>query len=93
MLKEVDLKGITVEEAENLQALCPTMLDDYVKSVWEYTDKELEEKISSSDEWDMDLLKELCRRAGMEDEWDAADGDTFEEVALEAAGRLGVEIM
>ena len=35
---------------------------------------------------------ELCRLAGMESEWREADGDTFEEVLIEAAKRLNVEI-
>lgn len=29
----------------------------------------------------------------METEWDAADGETFEQVAFQAAEKLGVEIM
>ena len=35
---------------------------------------------------------ELCRLAGMESEWREADGDTFEEVLIEAAKKLNVEI-
>ena len=46
-----------------------------------------------ADAWDLELLKELCNRADMLDERDAADGGTFETVALEAAEKLGVEIL
>ena len=35
---------------------------------------------------------ELCRLAGMESEWREADGDTFEDVLIEAAKKLKVEI-
>lgn len=54
---------------------------------------ELASKIKAAGEWDADLLKELCFRAEMEDEWEAADGMTFEEVALKAADKLGVDIL
>lgn len=35
---------------------------------------------------------ELCRLAGMESEWQEADGDTFEAVLNEAAKKLNVKI-
>ena len=35
---------------------------------------------------------ELCRLAGMESEWVEADGENFEEVLIEAAKKLHVEI-
>jgi hypothetical protein len=54
---------------------------------------ELSSKIKTAGEWDADLLKELCFRAGMEEEWEEADGETFEAVALKAADKLGVEIL
>ena len=40
-----------------------------------------------------DLCRELCEEAGMADEWDAADGETFEAVVQKAAEKLGVEIL
>lgn len=55
-------------------------------------DEELAKLILDTNEYDLDLLKELCKRADMLDEWEAADGETFEAVALEAAKKLGVEI-
>ena len=42
--------------------------------------------------YDADLCRELCEAAGMEAEWDAADGDNFEAVLEAAAEKLGVEI-
>lgn len=53
---------------------------------------ELASEIRSMDTWDMELLAELCDAAGMRGEWKAADGETFEAVAFEAAKKLGVEI-
>lgn len=51
------------------------------------------EAIRNADTWDMDLLAELCEAADMTEEWEAADGDTFESVAFAAAEKLGVEIV
>ena len=53
---------------------------------------EIAEEIRSSETWDNDLLAELCEAAGMTDERNAADGETFEAVAYKAAEKLGVEI-
>lgn len=49
---------------------------------------ELIEKINAADEWNMDDCEELCRRAGTESEWNAADADTFESVVYEAMNRF-----
>ena len=54
---------------------------------------EIAEIIRNSDTWDMDSLAELCEMAGMAEEWEAADGETFEAVAFAAAESLGVEII
>lgn len=51
------------------------------------------EALRSADTWDMDLARELCELAGMAEAFDAADGDTFEEIILRAADKLGVEIL
>ena len=40
----------------------------------------------------MDLLRDLCWRADLIDEWEESDGDNFEDVAYKAAEKLGVEI-
>ena len=57
------------------------------------TAQEIAEEIRSAETWDNDLLSELCELAGMSDEWNAADGETFESVAYKAAEKLGVEIL
>ena len=55
--------------------------------------QELAQEIRSSQEWDLDQLKELCELADMAEEWEVADGETFEQVAFAAAEKLGVEIL
>lgn len=54
---------------------------------------ELAEIIRNSDTWDFEALEELCELAGMSDEWNEADGESFESVAYAAAEALGVEII
>ena len=51
------------------------------------------DRIKNSDTWNDEDCRTLCGFADMEDEWDGADGDTFEDVIYEAADRLGVEII
>ena len=51
-------------------------------------------EISNDDTW-LECEEEgmeLCRLAGMESEWQEADGDTFESVLNEAAKKLNVKI-
>lgn len=48
--------------------------------------------IRTADTWDEADLAELCSLAGLKDEWNEADGETFEAVAFKAAELLGVEI-
>ena len=50
--------------------------------------------IRDADTWEdcENECAELCRLAGMESEWREADGETFEEVLIEAAKKLNVEI-
>lgn len=52
----------------------------------------LARKIRESGEWDTELLRELCDLAGLSQEWEEADGESFESVAYKAAEILGVEI-
>ena len=54
---------------------------------------EIAETIRTSDTWDMQALAELCELAGMSEEWESADGETFETIAYTAAKKLGVEII
>jgi hypothetical protein len=55
--------------------------------------QELAAEIRKSQEWDLDQLAELCELADMTAEWEAADGETFEQVAFQAAEKLGVKIL
>ena len=54
--------------------------------------QELAAKIAAADTWNESDCKKLCELAGMLDEWNAADGETFETVVYNAAEKLGVEI-
>ena len=56
------------------------------------SDEELAEEIRKSPEWEEDLLRDLCYRADMLDEWEAA-GDDFDSVAFAAAEKLGLDIL
>lgn len=40
----------------------------------------LAKKIDNAQEWDPDDCKALCEALDMSDEWEAADGETFEAV-------------
>lgn len=55
-------------------------------------DFELAERISKSTEWEPSDIIELVRRAGLEEEYEQAGGETFENVVYKAAAVLGVEI-
>jgi hypothetical protein len=55
--------------------------------------QEIAQELRESDTWDEDQLKKLCELAGMEEEWEQADGEEFEAVAYKAAEKLGVEII
>lgn len=45
---------------------------------------ELAKKIDNAQEWDMDDCRALCEALDMGDEWEAADGETFEAVVEKA---------
>lgn len=49
--------------------------------------------MANFDIWDADKARDLCRRAGMEKEWNAADGETFEAVIFAAAEKLGEKVI
>lgn len=55
--------------------------------------KELAERIRKSGEWIEDDVRELCDAAGLLEEYEAADGETFETVIFKAAEILGVEVL
>lgn len=44
----------------------------------------LAKKIDSAQEWNLDDCKALCEALDMGDEWEAADGETFEAVVEKA---------
>lgn len=54
---------------------------------------EIAADIRALDIWNPDLCAELCEAAGMIEEWEDADDDAFEQVVLEAAEKLGVEVL
>ena len=56
------------------------------------TAEEIAKSIRESEFWSLEDLKDLCELAGLEEEFDAADSDGFEEVAYKAARTLGVII-
>lgn len=58
----------------------------------EWTNEMLATEINEYDYWDEATCKELCKRAGLEVEWEDADADIFEEVIYHAAEILGVSI-
>ena len=51
------------------------------------------DRIKNSDTWNDEDCRTLCGFADMEDEWDEADAEEFEQVMYQAADRLGVEII
>ena len=53
----------------------------------------LAEKIRRSETWEGEDLAALCEAADMLDAYNAADGETFEQVVFAAAEKLGVEIV
>lgn len=69
-------------------------VEELMKQVEEPSDADaVAAKIRRSPGWDIGLLKELCKLANLEEEWEAADEYTFESVAFRAAEILGVEIL
>lgn len=56
------------------------------------TVQEIAREIRNSETWDNELLEQLCEAAGLLEEYQNADGETFESVVFKAAEKLGVEI-
>lgn len=56
------------------------------------SDFELAKKIAESSVWEQSDIIELVRRAGLEEEYESADGETFESIVYKAAEVLDVEI-
>lgn len=57
--------------------------------------EELAETIREADSWDdcQDEIRHLCELAGLSDEYNDADGDTFEDVVSRAAEFFGVTVI
>lgn len=53
---------------------------------------EVADRIRNATEWDPDDCRHLCELAGMSEEWEDADGDTFESVIYAAADALNVKL-
>lgn len=56
------------------------------------TVKEIAREIRNSETWDNELLEQLCEAAGLLEEYQNADGETFESVVYKAVDVLNVEI-
>ena len=54
--------------------------------------QEIAKELRGQDVWSMELLGVLCEEAGLTQEFENADGDTFESVVYKAADILNVEI-
>lgn len=76
----------------SLSLHCPE--DDYEerKKLMDIPLEELAAEIRSQDTWDIDLSRELCRRAGLEDQFETAVATDFEEILYKASDILNVEI-
>lgn len=79
-------------DLQNLASGWSISVDDLMDQLHEASAAEIAQQIRDSAEWDSDLLAALCELAGMEAEWAAADGESFERVAEAAADKLGVSI-
>ena len=51
------------------------------------------DRIKNSDTWNDEDCRTLCGFADMEQDWDEADAEEFEQVIYQAAEKLGVEII
>jgi len=66
--------------------------DDCEKFREEHEELAVAYRISMSDEWNPEDCRRLCELAEIEDEWEAADGETFEQVVFKAAELLNVKV-
>lgn len=70
-------------------------MDVNYNRLYELSDEELGNAIRELDFWDADLVHELVERAGLNEEYDAADPDEndIEQIIYAAAEKLGIEII
>ena len=52
----------------------------------------LEKRFKENQEWNPEDCKELVKLAGMEKEWQQAEGEDFERVLQKAADKIGIEL-
>ena len=69
-----------------------SFFDDFDKFAEEHEEIAVANRIYFSDEWDPEDCRRLCELAEIEDEWEAADGETFEQVVFKAAELLNVKV-
>ena len=67
------------------------------ESMRDYTDimeiVKVADRIKNSDTWNEEDCRTLCGFADVEQDWDEADAEEFEQVIYQAAEKLGVEII
>lgn len=85
---DIDRKTCYTDTRQRRQA----RKDEDEKTMKRTEAQELAAKIAAADTWNENDCKKLCELAGMLDEWNEADGETFESVVYDAAEKLGVEI-
>mgnify|MGYP000208448340 FL=1 len=62
------------------------------KEILKMTVQEIAKELRGQDVWSMELLELLCDEADLTEEFENADGETFESVVYKAADVLNVEI-
>ena len=94
-----EVKTATVKANSLIGAVCKLRDDMHVVSVSEISFKRYHALNTASAIREADTWRdceneccELCWLAGMESEWLEADGSNFEDVLIEAAKKLNVEI-
>lgn len=66
--------------------------EDEYKDCWDYASaQDIWDYMDKIGQWDDDLCRALCEMAGLEDEWDASDAESFEGVIYKAAEKLGIK--
>lgn len=56
------------------------------------TAEDIASAIRREGKWNPDLCAALCKMAGLADEWEAANAESYEQVILAAAEKLDVEV-
>ena len=62
------------------------------KEILKMTVQEIAKELRGQDVWSVELLELLCDEADLTEEFENADGETFESVVYKAADILKVEI-